>query len=339
MGFDLRWIGVEGRYKARLLDLLDLEQAGDAGDELGAEFTLAGSSGGWVVLVANGRGFVIEEALAGLSLSCGFAVGGEIIEAVTYSQVRAWRDGRPAWSVTYDGHKGPDGLKVDGEPPLEFAAIRSRRNADQAAADPETSVSYMFEAPLDLAASVAGYRPGEYQRLEWTALRRRRTKAGPSARGQRSLRTAMLSELLPLLRSLGWQMGDRPALADPGQIYRSLNGLNQTLWFDFASGQETYIIVHFGARALSGGSEFVVHGYVTAPRVSLPLWKRFAWKRFSELTRYHSPPEDIVGAVIERARGEIAHADEYLKTWAPSPCIRIDFARPDVQWPSGPAGG
>jgi hypothetical protein len=125
----------------------------------------------------------------------------------------------------------------------------------------------------------------------------------------------------------------------PGQIYRSLNGLNQTLWFDFASGQETYIIVHFGARALSGGSEFVVHGYVTAPRVSLPLWKRFAWKRFSELTRYYSPPEDIVGAVIERARGEIAHADEYLKTWAPSPCIRIDFARPDVQWPSGPASG
>jgi hypothetical protein len=333
MGFDLRWIGVEGRYRERLLDWLDLEQAGDAGDELGSEFTLAEAPGGWVVLVANAPGFILDDALAGVSSSCGFAVGCEIVEAVTFSQARAWRDGRPAWSVTYDGDKGPDGLEVDGDPPPEFAAIRSRRNAEQAA-DPDPSVSYMFEAPLDLAAGIAGYRPGEYQGLEWAILRRKRAKDRPSVRRPRSLRTAMLSELLPLLRSLGWQMGDRPALADSNQIYRSLNGLHQTLWFDFASGQETYIIVYFAARAPAGEPEFVVRGRVTAPRLTLPLWKRFSWKRFSELTRYYPPPEDIVGATIERARDEIIIADEYLRAWAPSPCIRIEFARPDVQWPS-----
>ncbi|RAK58794.1 hypothetical protein DJ021_02750 [Phenylobacterium hankyongense] len=332
MGFDLRWIGVESRYRERLLDCLDLEQAGDAGDELGSEFTLAEAPGGWVVLVANARGFMLDEALAGVSASCGLAVGCEILETVTFSQARAWRDGRPAWSVTYEGGKGPDGLEVDGDPPPEFAAIRSRRNAEQAA-DPDPSVSYMFEAPVDLAAGIAGYRPGEYQGLEWTILRRKGAKDRPSGRRRRSLRTAMLSDLLPLMRSLGWQMGDRPDLAE-GQIYRRINGLDQRLRFDFASGQETYIIVYFSARAPSREPEFVVRGRVTAPRVTLPLWKRFSWKRFSELTRYYPPPEDIIGATIERARDEIIIADEYLRTWAPSPCIRIEFARPDVPWPS-----
>lgn len=334
MSFDLRWIGVEGRQKKRLLDRLGLEPAGDAGDELGGEFTLAETSTGWVVLVTGTPGFPLDEVLAKVSSSCGFAVSGEIMETVTFSQASAWREGRPVWSVTYDSEKQPEPLTVDGVPPPGLAAIRARLEADQAAVGPDADVSYIFDVPVDLAASIAGYCPGESQGLEWTILQRKAAKARPSTRRPRSLRTAMLSDLLPLLRSLGWQMDDRPALSEPFEICRILDGLKQTIWFDFATGQETYIIVRFWVIAPAEGPKFEVDGRVIAPRVRLPLWKRFSWKRFGELTRYHPPPDDIVGAVIARARDEIALADEYLKTWAPSPCISIERAQPAAQWPA-----
>jgi hypothetical protein len=336
MGFDLCWIGVEARCRKRFLDWFDLEPAGEAADELGAEFTLAETPGGWVVLAARAHGFSLDEALAGVSSSCGLAVGCEIVEGATFSRACASRHGQQLWSVTYNcGEAG--GLEARGDPPSTFAGIKARLVAEQAAA--ADGASHLFEAPADLTASITGYRPGKDQGLEWTVLRKKQARSSPAGRRPRSLRAAMFSELIPLLRSLGWETSDRPALADLGQICRNLDGIEQMIWFDYASGKETYVIVHFMARASSALSEFVVSGRVIAPRLRVPLWKRFTWRRLGELTRYEPPPADIVGAVIDRAQNEIRIADEYLRNWSPAPCILIDFARPQAEWPVPPTEG
>lgn len=144
----------------------------------------------------------------------------------------------------------------------------------------------------------------------------------------------MFSELIPLLRSLRWETPDRPVLTDLGQIRRAVDGAEQTIWFEYSGGRETYIIVHFFVRACGDQPEFAVGGRVIAPRIRLPVWKRFTWKRLNELTRYEPPPDDVIGAVIDRAKEDIRIVDEYLRSWAPGPCIRIDYARPNTQWPS-----
>jgi len=331
MGLHLCWIGVESHRRTCLLEWFDLEPAGEVDDELGAEFTLAETADGWVVLAARGGGFDLDAALAGVSSSCGFAVGCEIVEGATFSRASASRDGQRLWWVTYnDGDSGS--LSAAGEPPGEFGNIRDELAAKQVSA--REGVTYLFDAPAQLAASVTGYRPGEDLALEWTALRKRQVKAARRGAAPRSLRGAMLSQLVPLLRTLGWESPDRPALADMWQICRTNDGVEQTIWFEYGSGQETYVIVHFFARAGSGPADFAVGGRVTAPRQRLPLWKRFTWTRLSELTRYEPPPADLVGAVIERAGAEVRIADQYLRTWSPSPCILVEFAQPPAEWPS-----
>lgn len=326
MGFDLCWVGVEARRRKRLLDWFALEPAGEADDELASDFVMAETAEGWVILAARAPGFDVDEALAGVSVSCGFAVGGQIVDDESFSRSSASRNGRPLWSVTYND-AGTDSLEATGDFPREFNSIKARLTAEQ-------SGSYLFEAPADTAACVTGYRPGDDPGLEWTILRKRQPKSVPVSCRPRSLRAAMTSDLIPLLRSLDWKAPDRPDLATIWQIGRTLEGVEQTIWFEYASGQETYVVVHFYARACSGRPEFEVGGRVTAPRVTLPLWKRFTWKRLSELTRYEPPPADIIGAVIERAGDEIRIADEYLRNWVRSPCILIDFSQPRAEWPT-----
>lgn len=336
MGLDLCWIGVPARSRKRLLDWFGLEPAGEASDELGAPFTFAETPDGWVVLTARTHGFDLDEALAGVSSSCGFAVGGEVVEGATFSRTVASRGGQRLWSVSYN-EGAPGGLDAAGDTPVEFEGIKTRLTAQEASAPHE--VSYLFEAPAELAAYLTGYRPGEDQGLEWTVLQKRQAKGDPAGRRSRSLRAAMLSELVPLLRSLGWETPERPVLADQDQICRTLDGIEQTIWFDYASGLETYVIVHFFARSSLDDGEFAVGGRVIAPRIKLPVWQRFTWNRLRELARSEKPPADIVGAVVSRAGDEIRIADEYLRNWSPSACILIDFARPQATWPKPATAG
>ena len=330
MGLNLCWVGVPARDRTRLLDGFDLEPAGEASDELRADFSLAETPEGWIILVATARKYDLDQALVVASSSRGFAVGGEIVEGATFCRAVASRDGQRLWSVSYN-EGVPGALDASGDIPEEFEPIKSRLAAEQAGAP--DGVSYLFGAPIDLAAGLTGYRPGDSPGLEWTVLQKKKAVTSSARSHPRSLRSAMFSELVPLVRSLGWETLDRPILDDMGQIRRTIEGIEQTIWFDYGSGQETYIIVHFYARACVDQPEFAVGGHVTAPRIWLPIWKRFTWKRLIQLTRYQPPPEDIVSAVIDLARKEILIADEYLRGWAPSPCIFIELARPKAQWP------
>lgn len=327
MGLDLTWMAVKGRGREALLDRLDFEDAGEASDELSADCTCATLPGGWVVLVATCPRLPLDEALITASAG-GFAIGCQVMDTVSFNQARGYRDGRLAWSVTRDPDVHPDELQIEGEPPPEFAEIKRRLQAGQAASD----------LPLELAASICGYRVGESRGLEWTVLRKKRPAARHSARRPRSLSGAIRSELLPLLKSLGWELAnDRPGLADPNQIHRRINGLTQTIWFEFESGRETYIIVHFWAADVPWpDSTFSVGGHVAIPRMRLPVWKRFTWARFRTLAAAEPPPKDVIDAVIEQARQHVIAADAFLTSGEPNAWIHLERRLSKGRWPSAP---
>ena len=328
MGLDLCWIGVDAGRRKQLLDWFGLEPAGEVADQFGAAFVLTETPDGWAVLAARESGFNLDEALVGVSASCGAAVGGCIIEGATFSRTCGAHGGRKLWSVTHGDREG-GGLTLGGELPPEFASIEARRVAEQGSVEN----GYLFETPIALGADITGYRPEADQGLEWTALTKKEvTRQAGARRRPPSLREAMLTELVPLLLSLGWETPDRPTLADGGQIRRKLGDVEQSIWFDYGSGQETYIIVWFYAGC---GEAFEVNGSITTPGIRLPVWRRFTWKRFVELSQYE-PPKDIIRAVIDRARDHIRIADEYLRDWSPNSGVLINFAYPRAKWPTPP---
>ena len=76
------------------------------------------------------------------------------------SKATGWKDGRLRWSVKHDVLKDQRlPLDVQGEPPAEFAAIREKAFAEQAAGDPDCD--YIFDIPVETARSVTGYRHDE----------------------------------------------------------------------------------------------------------------------------------------------------------------------------------
>lgn len=67
-------------------------------DEFGSAVACAEFPDGWFVLVSQGMGLDLDEALPRASAG-GLALGCEVEEHVMFSRLRALRGGFPAWAV------------------------------------------------------------------------------------------------------------------------------------------------------------------------------------------------------------------------------------------------
>lgn len=291
MGLRLSWLAVKTERRQALLDCLGLELAGEVSQEVGVGLVMAELPSGWLVLVGHAFDDRLLDELPRVSEACGEAVGAEIIDTASFARAKAYRDGQLQWLLASEEDQG-EPMSMGEVPPIPSEAEG-------------------YEVPLTIAEGLCGYRAGETRGLEWLRLARR--GASRMAPPEISLREAMRGELLPLLEELGWSFPPRSAMAEPGVITRELQGRQQSIWFDYSSGVETYINVRFLSREVNDGEESGLSGGVGPPRVKLSFWQRFSWKRLGEKTSYPSPSDDLIGAVIARAREEIAVADAYLR--------------------------
>jgi hypothetical protein len=98
------------------------------------------------------------------------------------SAAYGYRRGRRQWEVVHDSSYGRDDVAITGRPPPQLAEIHRRladRNEKQ---DPDAwpRVDYLFDVPVELAASETGYRHDRC-RFDWgepqftaAAMKRRR---------------------------------------------------------------------------------------------------------------------------------------------------------------------
>jgi len=290
MGLSLSWVAVKAERRQALLEGLGLELAGEVSQEVGVGLAMAELSSGWLVLAGSAFDDRLLDELPSVSEACGEALGAEIVDTVSFTRAKAYRDGQLQWSLASEEDAG-EPMSMGEVPPIPS-------EADE------------YEAPLALAESLSGYRAGETDGLEWFRLARRATSR--TTPPETSLREAMRAELLPLLQDLGWSFPPRPAMAEADVITRELNGRQQSIWFDYSSGVETYINVLL-SQEVNDGEASGLSGVVGPPRVKLSFWQRFSWKRLGERTSYPSPATDRIGAAITQAREEIAVADTYLR--------------------------
>lgn len=173
MGWSYGWLAVRGVEKGDLLAWLDLEDTGRVVEYWRCARSFAVSPTGWLLVASSELdSFPSADVLAGTSKLGGEAIHCWLEERVMDSACTAYRDGAPAWSVTYNADKHFGEVRVSGEPPREFDAILAAAQAEQAA-DPDDDVDYIFGVPLELSRVTCGYREGQDPELEFTLLMRR----------------------------------------------------------------------------------------------------------------------------------------------------------------------
>ena len=312
MGLNLKWIAMQGASRALLLDRLGFVPIGECSDEINPSYACCDLPDGWVVFVAMGYKFPIEEAVKGLPAGP-LILAAESYESVTFSSLRAYRDDVQLWSVVHDPDKDQDGVVVEGEPPAPFADLK--RELDTVQASEDERVDHIFDLPNRLGKRVCGYDPGQDGQV-WTVLA---AKGSSAQAARRSIVEAIRSELVPYLQSKGWDAPKNPAdVSSSENILRHVGGQTQTIFFRFMSGPQTYIQVIFETQGkrLSGESH-PIRGQVDRKRIPLRPGK---WQG---LFKPRLPPPDPIDEAIAQAKADIAAVEDFLKTDVRPPNIQF----------------
>ena len=319
MGVQLSWIAVKDGSMDEVLDRLGLEVIGEATDELGDDLLCAVSDQGWCIVVMKAWPKKPDKTAA-VAAPNGSSLCGMMTEIAMFSELRGYENGRLTWSVTRDCDKGRGVVVVNGSPPAPFDDIKRELESKQAAAG-EERVDYLFDLPQDLSVSLCGYGPYEGF-SEWRVLGRKGAKATPRPRLEfaappdHALVAAAEADLLPLLWSLGWSEVNEPWGV---QIAREIGAQRQRILFQYGRGHEFRVVVETAEPTASG---MICRARIFGGDPPLPLWKRFSWRRFWQITQAPAPA-DPIAAAIEQGRADILEIDAYLKAGVRSPRVRI----------------
>jgi hypothetical protein len=169
MGSSLSWIAARGVDKPEFLRRLGLRDTGklDTGARM-ERFSVAALPTGWTVLLTDDYDFAAPNRCAPLSAGA-YLIACQIEEHVMASAAHGCANGQLLWSVTHDGDKDLYDLTASGAVPDGFAAIKSRlvkSQDEEAQAKSMLPVDYLFDAPVELAAALTGYRHDRTQ-FDW----------------------------------------------------------------------------------------------------------------------------------------------------------------------------
>lgn len=166
MGYSISWIAFHGVTKGevlsrtRLIDTTEPDEANESpasGSELPAR---------WYVLFLNDvmHPYVSPERLQELSIGC-TVLGCQVEEHVMSSGSCLYENGTRMWNVVHDAEKGLYDLQIDGNPPESFSFSEFQEAQDKAGGQ-LAEVDHMFDAPVELARLICGYRHDRWK-FDW----------------------------------------------------------------------------------------------------------------------------------------------------------------------------
>lgn len=162
MGFNASWLAVRGRPAESVREMMRLKPTGEFEEVPESPVTGIALSTGWYLIFANDFGFIDRAPLSRLS------EGAEVVtcaveEHVMASSASGWKDGAAIWSILHDSQEGMRHLRVSGEPPDSFEALRTRLFAEQAAAGGDDSdTDYVWDVPVEVALTLTGFRHDQW---------------------------------------------------------------------------------------------------------------------------------------------------------------------------------
>ena len=159
MSAPVGWIGVQGLDRQRILEATGLEEALPGKRLKALTWSLPN---GWAFLMTFDFGFPTPERMAALSAE-GRAIAVSADDRIMMSVVRGYERGKAVFAIEHDGGQhGRRHMAVAGTPPAEWPGILSRLGQEQDEEDRGAGeVDCLFDAPLDLAKALCGYRHDE----------------------------------------------------------------------------------------------------------------------------------------------------------------------------------
>ena len=172
MGFNISWLAFHASGREAALRALGLHLAGEP--KPWPKTLISGTclpDNTYLIFLNNCfHPLVTPQALASAS-GGSHIVGCQVAEAIMLSAAFCWRDGARLWNVTHESEKGVRNLEVEGESPLELAALRAAAEASQKKERkfpllplPRWGIDHYFRVPIDLAGSVVGF---EHDRVQY----------------------------------------------------------------------------------------------------------------------------------------------------------------------------
>jgi hypothetical protein len=173
----MSWIVVDGIDQGALYDALDLAPTGETPDryDLGtSRVPLAGATlkSGSCAVFANGT--LVMDVTTGTnpprlmrlpaksrSITC------VVLEGPMISYASLWQGDRRTWEIRHNRSYGVRHLEASGDLPPEFAGFRDiamdkQRSQEESRRPGEWGIDYVFDVPLDTAATITGYRYGRW---------------------------------------------------------------------------------------------------------------------------------------------------------------------------------
>lgn len=158
MGYGLSWVAVAPTVEPKLFERFGLKQ-GEETAEL-AEFDLSGARlPNWYVLVADRSDALVDQTLLQQLSRHGRVIAAMVEEHVMFSSAEEWANGERVWGAIHVSDAGLYHIGVEGALPEAYAAIHQRHfDKQEQDGGKDAGVDHIIDIPLELAASVTGYR-------------------------------------------------------------------------------------------------------------------------------------------------------------------------------------
>jgi len=160
MGYAISWLAVRESISGPLLEELGLSATGEMDQQYESLYTGRALPTGWFILLIDKcqHKFVQPSALEALS-KLGDVIACSIEEHVMWSSAELWSNGAPVWSIEHDAQIGMSHIAASGTLPDVYSAIEGRFVAQQEeSGGDESDVDYIFEIPLQVAKTIAGFK-------------------------------------------------------------------------------------------------------------------------------------------------------------------------------------
>jgi hypothetical protein len=149
------WFAVQDGSPDNFLDAAGLVDTGEADEFFEAEVSAALYPDGWYVVLAGDPELFELENLKAFSENARL-VAAVAHEGTLFSLATEWRNGAPVWSVSHEvSDTGEPLITVDGQLPDAFEPVRQEYLEKL---DGHTPAEIAFEAPLEVAFRITGFR-------------------------------------------------------------------------------------------------------------------------------------------------------------------------------------
>lgn len=175
MGYAISWIAFRDKTAAEVQECLSLVPTGKFEDMPEGMFSATQLGPWYLVWIAwHAHEFVGESSLRKLS-SSSEVVAATVEEHVMFSSAEYWSGGKRVWSVVHDAEVETEHLIESGSLPASFLPIRERLFAAQKKErnEDEMGVDHIFDAPLELAESLTGFKHDKVIEAQFEVLKKK----------------------------------------------------------------------------------------------------------------------------------------------------------------------